>query len=159
MSEPTGSPSGCADSATGAPPVIAAAATSRWGRWLWVLMAGLFVALLVVLFCFNPANHSFYPFCAFHRLTGLQCPGCGGLRAAHQMLHGHVVTAFRYNPLVVLAAPVVAFVALRRLWRGPQKEKVSHRRQARWAWFAFTVLVVFWIVRNLPFDLFKLPSG
>ena len=145
-----------ADSEIGAPPVLAARRPG-WRRFWFALLVAL-LAALVVLFWFNPARHSFYPFCAFHRMTGLQCPGCGGLRAAHHLLHGEVVTAFRFNQLVVLAAPLAAWFGLRRLRCGPRAEKISHRAQARWAWAAFAVLVLFWIVRNLPLELFRLPS-
>src|SRR4029077_15194960 len=31
-----------------------------------------------VLYTFSPTEHSFYPICLFHALTGWQCPGCGG---------------------------------------------------------------------------------
>jgi len=148
-----------ADAAAGVPPTIAAASVARRWRWLALALAGMFAVLLAVLFAFNPAQHSFYPFCAFHRVTGMQCPGCGGLRAAHHLLHGEVGTAFRYNPLVVLAAPVAGFFLARRWWRGPRTEQVSHRAQARLAWLAFAVLVVFWIVRNLPIEFLKLPAG
>jgi cell division protein FtsW (lipid II flippase) len=147
-----------ADSEMGAPPVIGA--TPGWSGWRWVWLAlgvGL-VAVLVVLFQFNPARHSFYPFCAFHRVTGWQCPGCGGLRAVHHLLHGDVVTAFRFNQVVVLAVPLLAGLAVRRWVRGPKPGKISHRAQARWAWVAVGALIVFWIVRNLPLEFFRLPG-
>jgi len=62
-------------------------------------MAGL------VLFLFDPSRYHFYPLCVFHQVTGLLCPGCGSLRALHQLLHGNIYTAFRFNPLVVLCLP------------------------------------------------------
>jgi len=139
------------------PPVLAV--RSCWRRWGWLALAVALAAMLVVLFRFNPAQHSFYPFCAFYRVTGMQCPGCGGLRAVHHLLRGEVVTAFRFNQLVVLAAPCAVWFALRRVLRGPQPGKISHRTQARWAWIALAVLVVFWIVRNLPLEVFRLPAG
>ena len=41
-----------------------------------------------VVFFFNPSTHGFYPVCLFHKLTGWNCPGCGGTRAAYALLHG-----------------------------------------------------------------------
>ena len=131
---------------------------SRGGRWIWIALGIALLAALVVLFGFNPARHSFYPFCAFHRVTGWQCPGCGGLRAVHHLLHGDLVTAFRFNPVVVLAAPFVAGFAVRRLVRGPRAGKTSLRAQAWWAWAALVFLIVFWLVRNLPLEVFRLPA-
>jgi hypothetical protein len=37
------------------------------------------------LFLFNPATTSFYPACPFFWATGCYCPGCGSLRALHQL--------------------------------------------------------------------------
>ena len=54
-----------------------------------------------VLFCFDPNRYPFYPLCFFHRATGLLCPGCGSLRALHQLLHGNLATAFHFNALLV----------------------------------------------------------
>jgi hypothetical protein len=141
----------------GVPPVIPTQAPFAKLRWLWLGLGLLAVVLLALLFAFDPANHSFYPFCAFYRVTGWQCPGCGGLRAAHQLLHGHISKAFQYNQLLVLAAPVVLVLGVRRLVRGPRQPQ-SHRAMARWAWLSFAVLVVFWVVRNLPLEIFRPPA-
>jgi hypothetical protein len=138
---------------------LAAVAWARHGLWLWLAGAGVLAVLLLVLFLFDPAHHAFYPVCMFHRVTGLQCPGCGGLRAAHHLLHGEVLTAFRYNPLVVLAAPVAALLLARRWWQRPRTGAPPLRAHARWAWGLLTLLLVFWVVRNLPLECFKLPAS
>lgn len=143
----------------GAAPVIDAVVRARRFWWVKLGLSGLSATLLGLLFFFNPSQHSFYPFCAFHRMTGMQCPGCGGLRAVHHFLHGEVITAFRYNQLVVLAIPVVTFLLAQRWWRGPQAQNNPRRVQACWAWLAFALLLGFWIVRNLPLEIFKLPAG
>lgn len=41
-----------------------------------------------------------WPRCAFHDLTGLPCLSCGMTRSAVQFFHGHLLTAFQWNPLV-----------------------------------------------------------
>lgn len=40
-----------------------------------------------------------YP-CAFHRLTGLYCPGCGGTRAIEALLRGDFLSCLFYHPFV-----------------------------------------------------------
>ncbi|MSU35792.1 MAG: DUF2752 domain-containing protein [Pedosphaera sp.] len=57
------------------------------------------------LYHFNPQEHGFYPRCLFYQTTGLWCPGCGGLRSCHQLLHGNISAAFRLNPLAVILLP------------------------------------------------------
>src|SRR2546425_12377672 len=72
-----------------------------------------------LLFFFDPGSYRFYPRCLFNQVTGLLCPGCGSLRALHQLLHGHVAAAFHLNALLVLFLPAVCWLAtlsaLRRL--------------------------------------------
>jgi len=124
-----------------------------------LLLSGLgglcFVGLLLVLHQFDPAHSSFYPGCTFHQLTGLNCPGCGGLRATHQLLHGRVLTACHHNVLVVLGAPLVAAWAghwLWRRWRGiPPKLRGP---STAWWWSLLGAMLAFSVLRNLPFPPF-----
>src|SRR5689334_2220232 len=83
----------------------------------WVMLGVLVVAgaALVSLYFFNPTEHGFFPRCLLHSLTGLDCPGCGGLRATHQLLHGNFIAALRLNPLFIALLPVGAFFAIRHL--------------------------------------------
>lgn len=109
------------------------------------------VAGVAVLFAFNPAESRFYPLCYLHLTTGLLCPGCGGLRAMHQLLHGHLAEAFRFNPLLVLALPVAVGLAARaalRRWRG--QPAASHIHPA-WLWIGVAAVSLFGILRNLPY--------
>ena len=131
------------------PPVILA--PSGWGRnWIWIGIAAALVAA-VVLFFFNPSQHGFYPRCFFKMVTGLDCPGCGGLRATHQLLHGHMRAALELNPLFVVSLPLLAYFAARsviqyftgRAWPQPF-------RKPAWLWAAGAVVLAFGVLRNLP---------
>lgn len=129
------------------PPPRLAAAPSRG----WAILAVLAVlAGSAVLFFFDPATHGFYPFCLFHRLTGLECPGCGGLRAVHQLTHGHLAAAWRLNALVVMALPVVSLVGGRWLWRKAAGRPGAARAvRPVWFWLLLAVLLAFGVLRNL----------
>ena len=70
-----------------------------------LLVAG---AAAIVLYVFDPATAGFYPPCLFRSLFGFQCPGCGSLRAAHQLLHGDLAAAWALNRTVVVALPLAA---------------------------------------------------
>lgn len=53
-------------------------------------MPGAGVACLLcctVLFVVDPARHRVTPRCPIRTVTGFDCPGCGGLRAVHELLH------------------------------------------------------------------------
>lgn len=75
--------------------------STRKGNRILVLAA---VGLLLILgFCslsglLRPERIA--PPCLFHRVTGLNCPGCGGTRALSAMLRLDFATAFWYNPLI-----------------------------------------------------------
>lgn len=109
----------------------------------------------LIFFFFDPVRHSFYPTCLLHKVTGLSCPGCGGLRALHQLTHGNIVTAFRCNPLLIALLPFVLFVGFRWLKRGPAPFANSSglcRPVILWTLLAVTLL--FTILRNLPWPAF-----
>ena len=38
--------------------------------------------------------------CLFKRLTGFACPSCGSTRGMLSLLHGHIIRAWLYNPLL-----------------------------------------------------------
>jgi len=48
--------------------------------------------------------------CAFHSVTGLHCAGCGTTRAIHALLHGDVLQALAYNPLMTAFAPFAVYL-------------------------------------------------
>jgi len=102
-----------------------------------------------VLFFFNPGQHGFYPFCLFHRMTGLQCPGCGSLRALHQLLHGNVLEALRLNALLVLSFPLVSWLLARSAAPlfGLRVRPLCIR--PAWVWTTFALVAIFGIARNL----------
>lgn len=107
--------------------------------------------LATVLFFFPPAEFSFYPRCLFHSITGWDCPGCGSLRAAHQLLHGNFETAFSLNPLFVTALPVFIFLAAVRFASGDKgKTFTPFLLQSRWLWPLLALAVAFGILRNIP---------
>ncbi|HBT75420.1 MAG TPA: DUF2752 domain-containing protein [Planctomycetaceae bacterium] len=78
----------------------------RTGFSVLLVLAGM--AVLVWLYHrFDPSQNAFFPPCPFKKLTGLPCPGCGTQRMVHQLLHGNLVEAVRWNPLALLAIPYV----------------------------------------------------
>ena len=115
--------------------------TSECRRRATLGLAGLVVAgVLVALYCYDPAGTSVFPTCPFHYLTGLHCPGCGTLRATHNLLHGRLAAAMSLNPLMVVSIPVLGLMLLNPAW--------VYRRWVPWA--VFFVLVAYGIARNIP---------
>ena len=118
------------------------------GFALTVLLAA---AASLLLFFFEPGRYPFYPRCLFHQTTGLLCPGCGSLRAMHQLLHGHLVAAVHLNALLVLSLPPVCWVAGRSFLRRLQGQSQLPNFHPAWLWAGLVLGVSFGILRNLPF--------
>ena len=117
---------------------------------LVLAVAGL-LAGVAVLYFFPPGQTWFYPRCVFHQVTGLDCPGCGGLRATHQLLHGHFRAAFALNPLLVVILPMLGWFAVAGAVKVATGRELSHPfRHPAWVWGLLALVVVFAIVRNLP---------
>jgi len=112
-----------------------------------VLLAAVLVGLL---WWFNPAELHL-PLCFFHRLTGLDCPGCGATRATHELLHGRIGAAWCCNALWVLLLPAFLYAAAGELWLlAGGRPWPGSLAQQRWFWiFVIVAAAVFFILRNL----------
>ncbi|MFI8852460.1 DUF2752 domain-containing protein [Streptomyces sp. NPDC053499] len=100
----------------------------------------------------DPNQPGHYPACPFLTVTGLYCPGCGGLRSAHALAHGDPVAALGANLFAVLLVTGFALGWLHwvtRLARGRAYSSPVRLRAWHW-WAAGVLLVVFTVVRNTP---------
>lgn len=108
-------------------------------------VAGLLGAVAMVFFVFEPGESRLFPSCPFHWATGLFCPGCGSQRALHDLLHLRVDDAFRHNPALILALPLLGIQwGLGRVRKAP----FANDNRVVWAWGA--ALIGWGILRNLP---------
>jgi len=111
----------------------------------------LIIAGAAYLFFFEPGKSGFFPGCPFRFLTGFTCPGCGTTRALHQILHGHIFTAFTLNPLLLIALPFLLIALLRYsviVMRGGIAR--GNALPAPYIYAIFFVILSFWIFRNTP---------
>ena len=118
---------------------------------------GLLMTALFVLQWSNPATSGLFPPCPFLWLTGWYCPGCGSLRALHQLLHGNLRAAFAFNPLAVLSIPFLVYGGISWtvfLLRGRHFPRIFIPGRVIWA-FGFAIML-FGILRNLPVSPFHL---
>lgn len=99
----------------------------------------------------DPGEPGHYPACPLLRYTGLYCPGCGGLRSAHAVVHGDLTAALHDNVLAV--AGYLAFAVLWTAWtvRAVRGRRLRIEPGPVHLWGAVTLFAAFTIVRNLPF--------
>lgn len=116
--------------------------------FVWATLA----AGATYLFLFEPGKSGFFLLCPFRTLTGLTCPGCGSTRCLHRLLHGDLVGAFEFNPLLILSLPFLLY-ALMRYTNAAIRERPLKGNQlnAKYIWLLFGVIMFFWIYRNTPF--------
>lgn len=103
----------------------------------------------------DPHNPSaLYPICPFKWLTGWNCPFCGGLRMAHDVLHGDLMAGIHDNVFLLAGIPLLAAWLLVRRARGKGLPP-------RAALPTVVVMITAWtVLRNLPaFPLFPTVLG
>lgn len=74
---------------------------SHAARLLWFLAPFALVAIPTRWLAAAPSV------CLIRRTTGHACPGCGMTRALSALAHGDLQSAWRYNPRVVIVAPLL----------------------------------------------------
>jgi hypothetical protein len=137
------------------PPKIKSAPSP--GIFAAVVLVAVFVGASAVIFFFNPSRYGFYPVCQFHRLTGLNCPGCGATRAFYALLHGKFLLALKDNALFVgsiFGGMIWSGVFAIQKWREPE---TFFYLSPKLLWSFLAVAIVFSILRNLPAFSFLSP--
>lgn len=115
----------------------------RWSILLALLPVGV---VLTLLWRYPPGTVSFWPRCQIQKLTGLYCPGCGMTRALARLVRGDVLGSLSYNVLLIpFVCLLVALFFSARL-----------RQNGDLAWKMCIFLLVFTVLRNLPWYPFVL---
>ncbi|GMA31128.1 DUF2752 domain-containing protein [Litorihabitans aurantiacus] len=126
-------------------------AATRRGRGAWSLPAGLAGVLLgggALLAVRSPHVAGSYGVCP-SAVLGFACPGCGGLRATHDLVHGDLAGAWAHNPLVVVGV-AVALVLVVRWTRDAARGVTPWSPPTGAAVTVAVVLVLFTVARNIP---------
>ena len=120
----------------------------RWRRLRPPLAVGAGVVVTTALLAaVSPYTPGRYGTCPSLWLLGVYCPGCGALRATHDLAHLDLVGAWSMNPLWVLLVPLVVLgwaAWVRRAWRGR-----TLGRLAAWMWIPpLVVALAYAVLRN-----------
>lgn len=87
------------------------------------------------------------PRCPTKLVTGLDCPACGGLRLAHDMLHGDLEAAVHDNPFLLLCSPALAVL----VWRSRSGQRPGFAAVPDRVAYSLAGAALAWtVVRNLP---------
>lgn len=99
----------------------------------------------------DPNEPGHYPVCPLLRFTGFYCPGCGGLRSAHAFIHGDLTTALGANAMAVAGYGIFAVVWVVWLIHAVRGVPLRTAVAPVWWWSLGGLLLVFSVIRNLPF--------
>jgi hypothetical protein len=117
-----------------------------------------FGGFFIIYFSYNPSENSFFIPCPFHYITGLFCPGCGSQRAIHLILHGDIIGAFRFNPLMVLTLPILIYglgITVAN-WIFGTRYRFMLFYSNLFIFGYFGIAILYWVLRNLSFYPFNL---
>ena len=115
-----------------------------------------FTGLAVLFFILDPAKHDIFPRCIFNSITGYYCPGCGSQRAVHSLLHLDFAGVISYNFLFLPAALLIFYHYLHPFFNrffGWKLPNVFYFKST--PLIILGVVIVFWVLRNLPFYPFS----
>ena len=113
-------------------------------------MAIVFVIAIAFLFVHDPMTAGFSYKCPVKYLTGYDCPGCGGQRAVHALLHLRIKEAIAYNPFLVIVTIYLLAVIIIQFLKGPRIEKIRHFILGQtMAWIYLSLMFIWTILRNI----------
>jgi hypothetical protein len=122
------------------------------------LVGGVAVAAAALVHFHDPHVQGSYGVCPFYALTGWWCPGCGGLRAMHNLTEGRILDAVHSNAF--LLPLVLGFT----LWWGDWMVRRRRGRPGRSFTMSrttlaivLTLLAVFTVLRNTPWGAWLAP--
>ncbi|MCP9272625.1 DUF2752 domain-containing protein [Mycolicibacterium arenosum] len=128
-----------------APGNTPSAAPSRARQYTALGTAAVLGGALAYIGLADPHRPGFlFPACPFKAMTGWDCPGCGGLRMTHDVLHGDLSAAVVDNVFVLVGAPLLTLWLLVR-WR------LGRTLMPAIAWVTIVAAAIVWtVVRNWP---------
>jgi Protein of unknown function (DUF2752) len=127
------------------------------GIFAAIVLGAAALGAMAVVFFFDPAKNNFYPVCLFHKLTGLNCPGCGATRALFALLHGHFLRALHDNALFVVSLAALAVWSAPFVWRKWRNQPASLDFPPKLLLTFLAVAIGFAVLRNLPAFAFLSP--
>lgn len=91
------------------------------------------------------------PPCMFHRITGYQCPGCGGTRAVLALFHGDIRQSLLYHPIVGYTVLLGGWFMISQTAEHMTKGRIRigmHYRNI-YLWIALGIVCVHFVTANL----------
>ena len=118
-----------------------------------------FIALSILgylYFKYDPINNLLFPKCPLYATTGLYCPGCGSQRATHALLHFDIKDVFLSNFLFLPAIILIMYhYATKVINSILQTNYKSILDKSKAPIVVLIIALLFWVLRNLPYNAFR----
>ncbi len=109
-----------------------------------IAVCGFFLCIFCIYYFIDPSKSAFFLRCPLNLVTGYECAGCGVQRAFHELLHFRFLQAFKYNPLFVVAIPILLIIIILRFFKS-NKNTVALNRMISSRTFVILVLVIVFV--------------
>lgn len=115
----------------------------------WIVIALITVLVMIVKINGIGILHKMPP-CAFNKVTGLYCPGCGGTRATIALFRGQIIRSFRFHPFVLYGFVVGGWFMISQTIQRISKDRIKIRMHFRpvYLWIALAIVLINWLVKN-----------
>lgn len=109
------------------------------------------VTMILLYYHYDPSQTFWSPKCILLAITGYKCPGCGIQRMIYHLLHGHILTALRYNYFIALLIPYITIMSSTYFAPSSNYTQWIRRHLAtKQIAYAYGILyVLWWFVRNI----------
>lgn len=121
--------------------VVRVSRSPQWPLWA-VLIVLLWMALGAATVLLSSYSGKYVELCLFKRLTGFPCPTCGLTRGVICALHGHIIQAWLYNPLLFSVLTILFVVYAARLILARTLKIHLTRSERIIAWILAVVLLL-----------------
>jgi hypothetical protein len=98
----------------------------------------------------DPNIPGHYPLCPTYALAGVYCPGCGMLRATHDLLHLDVAGAMARNPISPLVLLATAALVIAWTWSRWTGRAISWTPRPWTPYVVGGLVLAFTLARNVP---------
>lgn len=119
-----------------------------------LLLGGVATVATLALHVHDPHHDGSWGKCPSLLMFGVYCPVCGGLRGVNDLTRLDLPAAWSSNALTFIVLPLLVFWWLRVIrdrWRGSRRPWLSYLPGSRWSTAILTAVLLFTVVRNLPF--------
>lgn len=116
-----------------------------------LIILGIFLIAGIFFFTNEGLLRAIMPPCAFYKITGYYCPGCGATRSVYALFQGHPLQSLFYHPFILYTFLVGGWFMLSQTIELFSKGKVRIGMHFRpiWAYVGIAIIFLNCIIKDL----------